>query len=70
MYDRLHPSQGGIKPEFYEGVEEFIMACVRTEQFTCEGISRYHCHKCKCMRFLYIKSIRYHLYKDGFKPDY
>ena len=70
MYDRLHPSQGGIKPKFYEGVEEFIMACVRTEQFTYEGTSRCPYCKCKCKRFLGIKSIRYHLYKDGFKPDY
>ena len=46
------------------------MTCVRTEHFTCEGISRYPYHKCKCRRFLNIESIRYHLYKDGFKPDY
>ena len=26
--------------------------------------------KCKCRRFLDIESIRYHLYKDGFKPNY
>ena len=70
MYDRLHPSQGGIKPEFYEGVEEFIIACVWTEQFTCEGTSRCPCRKCKCRRFLDIESIKYHLYKDEFKPNY
>ena len=70
MYDRLHPSWGGIKPEFYEGVEEFIIVCVRTRQFTREGTSRCPRHKCKCRRFLDIESIRYHLYKDRFKPDY
>ena len=26
--------------------------------------------KCKCRRFLDIESIRYHLYKDEFKPNY
>ena len=26
--------------------------------------------KCKCRRFLDIESIKYHLYKDEFKPDY
>ena len=26
--------------------------------------------KCQCRKILDIKSIRYHLYKDGFKPDY
>ena len=51
MYDRLHPSQGGIKPKFYEGVEEFIMAYIQIEQFTREGTSRCPCRKCKCRRF-------------------
>ena len=69
MYDRLHLSQGGIKLEFYEGVEEFIMACVRTEQFTYEGTSRCPCCKYKCRRILNIESIRYHLYTNGFKLD-
>ena len=46
------------------------MAYVQIEQFTCEGIVSYPCRECKCRRFLDIESIRYHLYKDGFKPDY
>ena len=66
----MHQNWEGIKPEFYEGVEELIMACVLTEQFTREGISRCPCRKCKCRRSLDIESIRYHLYKDEFKPDY
>ena len=70
MYDILHPSREGIKLEFYEGVEEFIMIYDRTEQFTREEISRCPYCKCKCRRFLDIEFIRYHLYKDGFKPDY
>ena len=43
---------GGIKLEYYKGVEEFITACVRTKQFTREGTIRCPCHKCKCRRFL------------------
>ena len=70
MYDRLHSGRSGIKPKFYEGVEEFVMACVQIEQFTREWTIRCHCRKCKCTRFLDIESIRYHLYKDEFKPDY
>ena len=70
MIDRLHPSRDGIKPKFYEGVEEFIMTCVRIKQFTREGTSRCPCHKCKVRRFLDIEFIIYHLYKDGFKPNY
>ena len=70
MYNRLHPSREGIKPRFYEGVEEFITACVRIEQFTREETIRCSCGKCKCRRFLDLESIKYHLYKDGFKPDY
>ena len=46
------------------------MACVRTEQFTCEGTSRCTYRRCKRRRFLYIEFIRFHLYKDEFKPDY
>ena len=61
---------GRIKLEFYEGVEEFITACVQIEQFTHEGIVRCPCPKCKCRRFLDIESIRYHLYNDRFKFDY
>ena len=37
MYDRLHLSQEGTKPEFYEGVEEFIMACVRQSSLHVKG---------------------------------
>ena len=70
MYDRLHPSQGGIKPEFYEGVKEFIMVCFQTEQFTHKGTPRCPCCKYKCRRHVDIEFIRYHLYKDGFKLDY
>ena len=46
------------------------MACIRIKQFTREWTSRCPCRKCKCRRLLDIKSIRYHLYKDGFKHDY
>ena len=70
MYDRLHPSRGGIKPEFYERVEEFITIGVRAKQFTREGIVRCSCRKCEHRRFLDIESTSYHLYKDGFKPNY
>ena len=71
IYDRLHPAPGGgIKPQFYEGVEEFIMDCDQIEQFICEETIRCPYAKCKCRRFLDIESIRYHLYKDGFKLDY
>ena len=71
MYDKLH-LVGGIKLEFPERVEEFITACVQTEQFTREEtISCPYCKcKCKCKWFLDIEPIRYHLYKNGFKLDY
>ena len=51
MYDILYSSQGGIKPEFYKRVEEFITVCVRIEQFTHEGIVTCSCRKYKCRRF-------------------
>ena len=55
---------------FIKGVEEFVMACVQIEQFTREGIIRCPYHKYKCRRLFDIESIRYHLFKDGFKLDY
>ena len=61
---------GGIKPQFYEGVKEFITTCGQIEQFIREGIIRCPCAKCKCRKFLDIEFIRYHSYKEGFKPDY
>ena len=66
----IAPRLGEIKLEFYEEAEEFIMAYVQTEQFTHEGTVRCPSHKYKCRRLLDIESIRYHLYKDEFKPDY
>ena len=37
----------GTKLEFYEGVEEFIIACIRIEQFTHEETVMCPCYRCK-----------------------
>ena len=54
IYDRWHPSRGEIKPEFYEGVKEFITACIRIEQCIREETVKCPCRKCKCRRFVHI----------------
>ena len=41
----------GIKPQFYEDVEEFITTCGQTKQFIYEGKVRCPCAKCKYRRF-------------------
>ena len=61
---------GGIKPQFYKGVDEFITGYGQIEWFIHEGIVRFPYAKCRCRRVLDIESIKYHLYKDDFKLDY
>ena len=70
MYDRLYPSRAGIKPEFYASVEEFIDVACQSQPFLSEGKVRCLCAKCRCSKYLDIKTVRYHLYKDGFMPNY
>ena len=70
MYDRVHSSRGGIKPEFYAGVEQFIRVACQTVQFMNEQKVRCPCTRCKCRKYFDMDTIRYHLYKDGFMADY
>ena len=68
MYDRV---DGGIlKPEFVNGVREFIdfakqhPNCKDSEKIICP------CHKCNNKRFLDSEIVREHLYKKGFCHSY
>ena len=70
MYDRIHEGRGWVKPKFYTNVDEFISVVCQLELFLREGIVRCPCSKCRCRNYLDIETIRYHLYKDGFGPDY
>ena len=37
IYDRLHPSQAGIKPKFFVGIEEFVSAAYQSQPFLSEA---------------------------------
>jgi hypothetical protein len=37
MYKRLLPNQGGLRPEFVNGVREFVNQEIRKHQFTENG---------------------------------
>ena len=70
MYDRVYPSRGGIKPEFYTGVEQFIGVACQTIQFMNEHKVRCPCSICRCRKYFNVDTIKFHLYKDGFMPNY
>ena len=46
------------------------MLLCQLQQFISEGKVRYSCAKCRYKRCLDIDTIRYHRYKDDFKPNY
>ena len=69
MYSRIHEGHKG-EPKFYVDVDEFISVVCQLEQFLCEQIVRCPCAKHRYRNYLNIETIRYHLYKDGFKPNY
>ena len=70
MYDRVFPGRSGLKWRFVEGVEEFLFIAKKDDQYAALGGIRCPCLRCS---FQFIKTddtIRSHLYKDGFTPDY
>ena len=60
----------GVNPKFYPSIAEFISAVCQLDQFLCELTVRYPCATYRCRNYIDIETIRYHLYKDDFKPDY
>ncbi|MED6205972.1 hypothetical protein PIB30_022715 [Stylosanthes scabra] len=47
MYDRDNYQRGGIKPEFFQGVDDFVKVVFNIDPYKSEGVSRYPCSKCR-----------------------
>ncbi|XP_057718959.1 uncharacterized protein LOC130933375 isoform X2 [Arachis stenosperma] len=70
MYDRLNPTRGGIKPEFYDKVEDFIETISKLDVVKSEGKCRCPCVKCRCTNYKELNIIKMHLWEKGFMPNY
>jgi len=70
MYDRVYKGRRGLKPTFVAGVEEFIEIAYQQESYVNERQLKCPCIKCECTRIFDVQTIKLHLYKHGFMPDY
>ena len=70
MYDRMYETRGGIKPAFYNGIEEFLLKASEMPEYRSNGKVRCLCAKCNCRFFYDFESIRLHLCRKGFMEDY
>ena len=70
MYDRVYKGRRGLKPTFVAGVEEFIEIAYQQESYVNERQLKCPCIKCECTRIFDVQTIKLHLYKYGFMPDY
>ena len=71
MYNtRVQANRSGLNAEFENGVEEFLRKARELDPYVTSKLIRCPCVKCQCIRLLKESEVRYHLYKDGFKPMY
>ncbi|XP_025670335.1 uncharacterized protein [Arachis hypogaea] len=70
MYDRTYDQRRGLKPSFIKGVNEFVDACTRIDEFLRGGLVRCPCSRCQCGTFKQLIDIKIDLYTHGFKPNY
>ncbi|GAU42074.1 hypothetical protein TSUD_326520 [Trifolium subterraneum] len=69
VYDRHR--QGGLKPTFIRGVDEFIKKAEKQRRkVKQEGGIRCPCDMCMCVSVLSASEIKVHLYNHGFQPNY
>ena len=70
MYNRNYANRGGIRQEFIDGVDSFIAYVCQLPSCIYEGTLRCPCAKCKCQNLVTPETVKYHLYRYGFKPNY
>jgi len=67
----MHYETGaGLKPEFIDGVRDFIEHTMTLDIFKNNGLVRCPCSACKCLNFFKPDRVMVHLYRNGFKPRY
>jgi len=69
-YYRMFNGRSGLKPTFVAGVEEFLERAYQQESYVNERQLKCSCNKCKCTTIYNVQTIKLHLYKHGFMPDY
>ncbi|XP_004499398.1 uncharacterized protein [Cicer arietinum] len=70
MYNRVHENRRGLKKEYVSGVKDFVKRALKQPICISEKGIRCSCIKCKCMKISTATTVRLHLYRDGFQPDY
>ncbi|XP_048501793.2 uncharacterized protein LOC130589373 [Beta vulgaris subsp. vulgaris] len=68
MYNRLDGRR--LRTEFVKGVDEFIEFCLQHPHLHDNDKIKCPCIKCNNMRYLEVDTVKVHLYKKGFKPNY
>ncbi|XP_052198317.1 uncharacterized protein LOC127805607 [Diospyros lotus] len=68
--NRCMPRRGGITPEFYAGVDEFIQLASSQESFIRLGVLKCPCMKCECLKFKPVNEVKRDLCKHGFMKGY
>jgi len=67
----MHYETGaGLKPEFIDGVRNFIEHTMTLDIFKNNGLVRCPCSACRCLKFFEPHTVMVHLYRNGFKPRY
>src|SRR4051812_42168143 len=70
MYNAVNPDRYGLKDNFISGVDEFVEMAMARPNFLAEGGIRFPCANCKCIDLMTPRDVKYHLYKNGFQPNY
>ena len=70
MYNMHYETGAGLKPEFIDGVRNFIEHTMTLDIFKNNGLVRCPCSACKCLNFFNPDRVMVHLYRNGFKPRY
>ncbi|XP_070014701.1 uncharacterized protein [Nicotiana sylvestris] len=70
MYNRNYPNWRGLREDFVEGVDDFIRHAMSLPPSQSEGVIRFPCVRCDCMKFEKSEVVKFHLYRKGFIENY
>ncbi|XP_070010307.1 uncharacterized protein [Nicotiana sylvestris] len=70
MYNRNYPIRRGLREDFVEGVDDFIRHAMSLTPYQSEGVIKYPCVRCDCMKFEKPEVVKLHLYRKGFIKNY
>ena len=70
MYNMHYETDACLKPEFIDGVRNFIEHTMTLDISKNNGLVRCPCSACRCLNFFEPNTVMVHLYRNGFKPRY